>query len=214
MCIIVDIKRDLVSTVVVMKTKRAYTMGARAQSVQETRARIQEALFLLGCQRLFVEISLDDVAREAGVSVQTVLRQFGSRAALIEANVEYAVARIAEEREAPVGDVDAALRVICDHYELRGDIALLMLAQEHADPQLGKLTENGREMHRQWVRDVFGPLTDADDAMVDLLVVATDVYTWKLLRRDRRLSRAHTEQRMKTLVTALLAAAPHEGAQR
>ena len=190
-----------------MKTKRSYTMGARAQAVEETRHRIQEAMFTLGCQRLFVEISLEDVAREAGVSVQTVLRQFGSRAALIEANIEYAVSRVAEEREAPVGDVDAALRVICDHYELRGDIAMLMLAQEHADPQLSRLTENGRQMHRAWVEEVFAPYAGDDDALIDLLVVATDVYAWKLLRRDRGHSRGRTEQRMKQLVTAVLASA-------
>lgn len=188
-----------------MKTKRAYTMGARAQAVEETRARIQESLFRLGCQRLFVEISLEDVAREAGVSVQTVLRQFGSRAALIEANVEYAISRVAEERETPVGDLEAALRIICDHYELRGDIAMLMLAQEHADPQLSRLTENGRRMHRRWVEEVFAPYADARDPLIDLLVVATDVYTWKLLRRDRGLSRPQTESRMKHLVNALLA---------
>ena len=210
----IDTKFNLVSTNLDMNTKRTYTMGARAEAVQATRTRIQEALFRLGCERLFVEISLDDVAREAGVSVQTVLRQFGSRAAMIEANVEYAVNRVAEERLAPVGDVDAALRVICDHYELRGNMALLMLAQEHADPQLRALTENGRRMHRQWVEDVFAPFTGDNDAMVDLLVVATDVYTWKLLRQDRRLSRTQTERRMKTMVSALLAAAEHEGATR
>ena len=191
--------------VIDMNTKRAYTMGARAEAVQETRTRIQEALFRLGCERLFIDISLDDVAREAGVSVQTVLRQFGSRAALLEANTEYAVDRIAEERETPVGDVDAAVRAICHHHEMRGEIALLMLAQERAIPQVGALTENGRRMHRQWVVDVFSPLTGNDDAMVDLLVVATDVYTWKLLRRDRKLSRAQTENRVKELVRAVLA---------
>jgi AcrR family transcriptional regulator len=189
-----------------MKTKRSYTMVARAHAVQETRTRIQEALFRLGCQRLFVEISLDDVAREAGVSVQTVLRQFGNRAALLEANIEYAVQRIAEERETPVGDVDAALRAICEHYEELGGIALLMLAQEQADPHVGALTENGRRMHRAWVETVFGPLVRPDDNLVDLLVVATDVYTWKLLRRDRGLSQQQTELQMKRLVTAVLAA--------
>ena len=41
--------------------------------------------------------------------------------------------------------------------------------------------------------------------MVDLLVVATDVYTWKLLRRDRRLSVRRTCERMESLVRAVLA---------
>lgn len=185
-------------------------MGARAAAVEETRARILEAIFQLGTQRLFPEISLDDVAREAGVSVQTVLRQFGSRAGLIEANIEYAIGQIAEERATPVGDVDAAVKVICEHYERRGDIAILMLAQENSDPQVGALTDRGRIMHRNWVSEVFAPFT-THDAMVDLLVVATDAYTWKLLRRDRGLTRSQTEQRMKTLVQAILRTGEKEG---
>jgi hypothetical protein len=36
------------------------------------------------------------------------------------------------------------------------------------------------------------------------LVVATDVYTWKLLRRDRRLGRQRTEERIRRLVDAVL----------
>ena len=193
-----------------MNTKRGYTMGARAVAVEETRTRILDAIFRLGTQRLFPEISLDDVANEAGVSVQTVLRQFGSRAGLIEANIEYAIAQIADERETPVGDVDAAVQVICDHYETRGDIAIRMLAQENSDPQVGQLTERGRIMHRNWVSEVFAPFT-THDALVDLLVVATDAYTWKLLRRDRGLSRVQTERRMNTLVHAILGTEEKEG---
>jgi hypothetical protein len=45
---------------------------------------------------------------------------------------------------------------------------------------------------------------DRDEA-IDLLVVATDVYTWKLLRHDRGLSRSATQERMRALVDAVLA---------
>jgi hypothetical protein len=34
--------------------------------------------------------------------------------------------------------------------------------------------------------------------------VATDVYTWKLLRRDAGLSRARTEARMLTLIRSVV----------
>jgi hypothetical protein len=37
------------------------------------------------------------------------------------------------------------------------------------------------------------------------LTVATDVYAWKILRRDRELDREKTEQRMEALVRAILA---------
>ena len=193
-----------------MKTTRNYTMGARAQAVEDTRTRIQEALFALGTSRVLSDISLEDVAREAGVSVQTVLRHFGSRAGLIESNIDYAIARVAHERIAPEGDVDAALAVLIDHYELRGDTVVLMLAQEHADEQVRRLTESGRRMHRDWVRTTFASVVADREDLLDLLVVATDVYTWKLLRRDRGYSRATTEGRMRTLVRAVTG----EGVQR
>jgi hypothetical protein len=55
----------------------------------------------------------------------------------------------------------------------------------------------------------FGPLLPTGgppaDERVDLLVVATDVYTWKLLRRDRGLDRANAEHRVHTLICAVLA---------
>ncbi len=188
-------------------------MRARAAAVEDTRVRIQEALFELGNQRLFPDISLEDVARKADVSVQTVLRHFGSRADLIEAAIDFAISRVTSERRAPVGDVDTAMTALLDHHEQRGDIAILMLAQEKTDPQVGRLTERGRQMHRDWVRTVFAPLVDDDDdddeQTIDLLVVATDVYTWKLLRQDRGLTRSQTQERMTALVGAVLATGRH-----
>lgn len=194
-----------------MNARRPYTMTARARSAAETRRRILQAAFTLQSQRLTSEIGLDAIAEEAGVSVQTVLRHFGNRAGLFDATVAYANEQVTEERRTPVGDVPAAIRVLVDHYELRGDMALLMLAQESTLEHLRRMADAGKAMHRGWVADVFAPrLTGmtvaAREEAVDLLVVATDVYTWKLLRRDRGLSRTQTEHRIHTLVTAVLTA--------
>jgi AcrR family transcriptional regulator len=197
-----------------MKTKRTYTMTARAKSAEETRRRILQAAFDLQSRRLSSEIGLEAVAGEAGVSVQTVLRHFGSRVGLFEETVVFANEQVAEERRAPVGDIQGALRVLLDHYEKRGDMALMMLAQETTYDHVRHLSDAGKSTHRDWVSEVFAPLLDgldpaACEQAIDLLVVATDVYTWKLLRRDRRYSRVQTEQRMHTLVTAVLTATTH-----
>jgi AcrR family transcriptional regulator len=191
-----------------MKTTRKYTMGARAEAVEETRRRIIGALVALAGERPFAEISLDDIAGDAGVSVQTVLRRFGSRDALFAEAVDAAMSNVEEERRTPPGDVAGALRVVVDHYESRGRAALMMLAQEDHDEFALKATDRGKAMHRNWVRDAFAPLVAGladDEEVLDLLVVATDVYTWKLLRLDRGHSRAVTERRMRTLVDAVLA---------
>jgi len=183
-------------------------MTARARAVEETRARIIDACVALHGERPVTDIGLDDVAARASVSVQTVLRHFRSRAGLEEASFESAQRAVADERRTPVGDVPAAIRVIVDHYEHRGDQALLMLAQENHQELMARITQEGKALHRAWVQEVFAPyLDEADDPdeLTDLLVVATDVYTWKLLRIDRGHSRAVTERRMHELVDAVLA---------
>jgi AcrR family transcriptional regulator len=187
-----------------MKTTRKYTMGARAQAVDATRRRIMDALIALAGERPFAEVTLDAIAERAGVSVQTVLRQFGSRDGLFAEAMDAAMVDAEDERRTPPGDVGAAVRIVVDHYERRGRTALLMLAQEGYDDVARKATDRGKAMHRDWVRDAFAPATD-DEALLDLLVVASDVYTWKLLRIDRGHSRTVTERRMHQLVDAVLA---------
>jgi AcrR family transcriptional regulator len=192
-----------------MKTARPYRMQARAAAVEETRRRILAAFFDLSAHRLLSDITLDAVAEEAGVSVQTVLRQFGSRSGLVEATADYARRLVAEERQAPVGDVAEAVRVLVDHYERRGDAVMLLVAQEQSDAAIKELTDQGRALHRAWVDEAFAPWLDGEtedrEALTDLLVVSTDLFTWKLLRRDRRLTRSQTERRMRTLVERVLA---------
>ena len=190
-----------------MNTTRSYTMTSRARAVEDTRSRIIEACVTLHGERPVTDIGLDDVAELARVSVQTVLRHFGSRAGLEEASFESARLAVADERRTPVGDVTRAVRVIVDHYERRGDQALLMLAQESHQELMARITQEGKALHRDWVQEVFAPYLEAADdpeELADLLVVATDVYTWKLLRRDRGLGRNRTERRMRHLVERVL----------
>lgn len=186
-----------------MKTTRTYSMTTRARSAAATRQRILEAAIALIGVHPFRDLTLELVAEGAGVSVKTVLRQFGTRDGLIAAAMDAAAAQVEDERRTPPGDDAAAVRIVVDHYETRGRTALLMLAQEDHDEIARRVTARGKQMHRTWVRDAFAPATD-DEAVLDLLVVATDVYAWKLLRLDRGLSRATTEARLHELVTAIL----------
>lgn len=191
-----------------MKTSRTYVMTTRAEAAQRTRVRILDALVELAAHRVLADISLADVALTAGVSVQTVLRRFGNRAGLIDAAFLHAFTDVRTERQTPVGDVPRAIAVLVDHYEARGDAVVLLLAQEASDAQVRFMTENGRRLHREWVQAAFEPHLPALEvsrvALLDLLVVVTDVYTWKLLRRDRGLDRTTTQQRMHQLVAALI----------
>ncbi|MFP5313309.1 MAG: TetR/AcrR family transcriptional regulator [Actinomycetes bacterium] len=193
-----------------MKKTRPYVLQARAQAVLETRERIMEATLAMATEKPLSALVLPDIAARSGVSVQTVLRQFGSRDGLLDAAGGLASDRVRNERQVVPGDIPAAITTLFDHYEARGDGILLLLGQEGWEPRAAKITAQGRAIHQDWVEQAFAPLVapargpDRGQTL-DLLVVATDVYTWKLLRRDRKLDRKQAEAHMLRLVSAILA---------
>lgn len=166
-----------------------------------------DAVIALSEERLSVEIVLADVAARAGVTVQTVLRHFGSRQGLFERAQARQAEQVRAERAAPVGDAASAVRTIVAFYDRMGEWSLRLQAQEHSDALSRQTVELGRRVHREWVEEVFAPqlLGRRDrNELVDLLVVATDVLTWKILRRDGGMGRQATCRRMLRLVQALL----------
>jgi AcrR family transcriptional regulator len=188
-------------------------MRARAESVTRTRERIIAAALALAEETRSLDLTLDAVAGRAGVGVRTVLRHFGSRDGLFDAVFAAGRAAVEAERRAPSGDVKAALAALLGHYERLGDFTAHLLGQEGTDPRVDLLLSTGRAVHRRWVGDVFAPwlaplpLVDAE-TLTDLLVIATDVYSWKLLRRDRGLSVGETERRLRRLIDAVLVLPP------
>jgi AcrR family transcriptional regulator len=190
-----------------LSTPRSYTMRARAESTNKTRERILDAVIALSEERLSLEIVLADVAARADVTVQTVLRHFGSRQGLFEQAQARLVAKVQAERAAPVGDAASAVRTIVIFYDRLGEWTLRLQAQEHSDEPSRRMVELGRRIHRDWVEEVFAPqLAGRRDReeLVDLLVVATDLLTWKILRRDGGMDRPTTCKRMLRLVRAVL----------
>lgn len=191
-----------------MKETRPYVMRARADAKAQTRERILRAVVEHAEETFELDPTLDVIAGRAEVSVQTILRHFGSRDGLFDAALELGSAAFSDERGTPVGDVGGAVRTIVEHYERRGDFVIRLLGREHHDERVQQIVIPGKASHRQWVTDVFGPMLPTDpaarEAQIDLLVVATDVYTWKLLRRDRELPSAVVEARMQRLVEAVL----------
>ena len=192
-----------------LKPVRRYTMRARAESTTRTRNRILDAVIALSEERLSVEIVLADVAARAGVTVQTILRHFGSRQGLFERAQARQVEQVRAERATPVGDAAAAVRTIVAFYDRLGEWSLRLQAQEHSDELSRRTVVRGRRVHREWVEEVFAPqLVGRRDRkeLVDLLVVATDLLTWKILRRDGGMDRSTTCRRMLRLARAVLPA--------
>ncbi len=192
-----------------VQKKRPYRMGARAEKAAETGRRILEATIALGPELLSDRASLDDVAAQAGVTVQTVIRRFGSKEELLAAASREAGRRVCEQRaEAPVGDVGGAVENLVEHYEEWGYVMARFLAQEDRFPAIRALTDSGRALHREWVERAFAPMLEGREGRgrerrLAQLIALTDLAVWKLLRRDLGLSRDQTELAIEELLTAL-----------
>lgn len=169
------------------RTKRVYHQTARAAAAEELRQRVAMAFYKLLLSRWVDEITLDDVAASAGTTRQTVIRLFGGKEGLLEAMAAIVEAQ-AEPRLLLPHDASilGALEVLITHYEVVGDLVVRLLAQEERHPALRPILERGRREHRAWVAKWFGGALKGveRERQVTRLVVATDVYTWKLLRRD------------------------------
>jgi AcrR family transcriptional regulator len=190
--------------------KRPYRMSKRAAAAEDTGRRIVRAAVALYMERWLEDFTLEDVAARAGVTVQTVLRRYGSKAGLIEAAGEEVYHEVVGQRSmAPVGDIAGAVANLLEHYEAVGELSLRTLAQEERHDVLRRRAVLGRAVHRAWVETTFAPLLNrlsaaTQERRISELVVVTDVYAWKLLRRDRGLDREQVERMIVEMVSALI----------
>jgi AcrR family transcriptional regulator len=188
---------------------RTYRMSARADAAAATGQRIIDAAVDLFRDQPSTEIRLEEVAARAGVTVQTVLRRFGSKDRVFEAATERETGRVAAQRSVAVpGDLGGAIANLVEHYERDGDLALRMLAEEDRAPGLRAVVQGGRDLHRAWCERVFDPFLtglrgEARTRRLAQFVAVCDVYTWMLLRRQAGLSRAQTQQALTELLLPL-----------
>jgi AcrR family transcriptional regulator len=192
-----------------MKNPRPYTQQARARAAEETGERIIDAFLSLLMEKWFDDITLDRVAADANVTVQTVVRRFGSKEGLLKSAVKTFADRITASRATASGNIDQMIDNLASDYEVTGDAVIRLLALEPRYEAIKEVLAIGRHEHRAWVSETLalhlGSLgKDKREKAIDELVIATDVYTWKLLRRDMARSQYDSAQSMKHLVLAVI----------
>ena len=170
--------------------KRPYHQTVRAAASASLRQRVVTAFNGLLLSRWIDEITLDEVAACVGTTRQTVIRLFGGKDGLLEAVMDLLRAQAVPRTSMPANaSARAALEALIAHYEAVGDMVVRFLAQEERHSALRPLLARGRREHRAWVAERFGSARSALSAIererqITRLIVATDIYTWKLLRRD------------------------------
>jgi AcrR family transcriptional regulator len=171
-------------------SKRPYRKNARAEAEQATTNAILDVALQAFAREPFDRVTLQSIAERAGVTVQTVIRHFGSKERLFETLAQRESPRILSARSAEANaGLDEALDALLAHYEQDGDMVLNFIAQEQLFEPIRTAVEQGRRIHREWVeRHCADILADAQGnerpRLLHAAIAATDLYTWKLLRRD------------------------------
>jgi AcrR family transcriptional regulator len=179
--------------------KRTYRMSVRAQAAATTRERLLAAAWEHFASRPYEDVRLREIAADAGVTPQTLHTAFGSKEELLTATyLWWGQGVIAGRDTAPVGEVEEAVRILFDHYEVHGGAVLRMLSQEERIPAIRQMTDAGRAYHGAWAERTFEPLLQglrgtSRRRRLSAIVVATDLLVWKLLRHDMDLNRRLAE---------------------
>ncbi|WP_167756900.1 TetR/AcrR family transcriptional regulator [Leifsonia flava] len=190
---------------------REYRMSARADSAELTGERIVDAMLARLRGTPYERIRLDDVAADAGVTVQTVIRRFGGKAGLMTSVVEREFGRIVAARDA--GDqrsVASTVSALVEHYEVYGSLILKTYSEAPQIPGLAELVARGRAYHVDWCRRAFedhlDPEADEETRRVRLaqVVAICDATTWRILRFDGALTPDETERALRELLAPLV----------
>lgn len=182
--------------------RRAYRSPRRQQQAEETRASVLEAATRLFGERGWAATGIRDVAREAGVSVETVYANFRTKSDLLMAALDVAVVGDAEpvplDRRiefAALGHgsreqrTRAAARLVTDIHRRTAGVNLALREAAASDPALDRLMREREEGRRSNVEEgialvVGHPVTpeqaDALWAVLDIGVyrMLTDLRGW------------------------------------
>ena len=190
---------------------RRYEMAGRAAAKQRTREEILDAAVELFAPAWFDEVTIADIAAQAGVSQQTVVNHFGSKIDLYLTGLSerYVPEVLAVRGHAVPGDVDSIVGTVLEDYEATGDGTVKTLATAARTPELVPVVEGGRAAHHAFVTRVFAPQLarrrgKRRERLVRLLAAVLDVRMWHQLRREEGLDVAETHDHLVALVEGVL----------
>jgi AcrR family transcriptional regulator len=186
-------------------------MSARADAAEQTGERIIDAMLARFSSTPYEYVRMEDVATDAGITSQTVVRRFGSKQALMVTAVERELGRIVARREAAMTTTAAeTIHALVEHYEIYGLLILKMYSEAPLVVGLQEIAARGREYHVDWCRRAFArhlQSSQEDQTAARRLaqvVAICDATTWRILRFDGDLSQEETERALIELIKPLL----------
>lgn len=184
-------------------------------SAQQELAAITRQRILLAVQTLFNEmwladISIQAVATQANVSVQSIYRHFDSREGLIDQFLEELV--VSGEKypiEASPGNIYAIVNNLMSYYHRHANMLLRIQMQAQQSAKLEACWENIQNSHLNWVRANFAVYLESLSRqrqidMEDQLIWLTDITCWRVYCQELGRSAQELEQSMTHVLRAFL----------
>lgn len=195
-----------------LSSRRPYKQTARALAQEQTREALLDAADEEFFNDRWQKSSLKTLATKAGVTKQTLLRNFESKDGLLLHALLRSYAQVRDQRwSTPTGDIAGTVENLIDHYEEWGERALRIGAWQQSGPALlAKLSQAARQVHYDWVEYAFAPwLTPLDGETRAqrraALIALCDVHTWRLLSHDLGFDRAQVQATLADTIERLLA---------
>lgn len=195
---------------------RTYQSDLRAEQSRETRRRILDAALRVMSTGL-ASLSVPAVAREAGVSVPTVYRHFGTKADLLAEMYPHAARRAGLDGvpdPAAVRDVKSAVRALIERLDALDDVDRAAYASPIADEVRHATMPARFARMRRVAESIEPPLSSADlDRIARLLVVLISQSALRTWRDHLDVSADQAADDVDWILRAAIAAARSEDAQ-
>jgi AcrR family transcriptional regulator len=163
-------------TRIATRAPRAYSSELRVQHAENTRGRILDATVRV-MARGIASVSIPAVAREAGVSIPTVYRHFGTKADLLAAVYPHIERRAGFDQVVAPRSIDGlrdGVRSIFERLESFDDLARAAMASPAAEESRRLNMPDRLALTRRLADSIVPPLSKADrDRIARLMVVLT-----------------------------------------
>lgn len=175
-----------------VKPKRIYRSRRRDEQSRATRTAILDAAQSLFTARGFAATTVEAIAQEADVAVQTIYWAFGSKRAILEAVLERwrTTAEIDEtylalmaERD-PVQQLRLSVRIARNTGEKVGDVTEMLRVAGAADAELRTLWHDMNEDRRNGIRGFIQTLFDRGLLKPNLDVERATTIHWTMVSQE------------------------------